>query len=189
MAWKEVIEDLESSRGLYLSNGVEAHEIDWVIQNAQVARESMQMQSSQVTRDNSMARNLEWIANQSPDAKIVIWAHNGHVARQPGAMGSFLAERYGKSYLPIEFAFHVGSYNAVGPRGLRAYDASPSFPGSAEYIFHETGMARFILDLRKASLVDPASAWIHGDIQYRNIGAVAADGFASRTDLRSIATP
>src|SRR5262249_28819066 len=88
LAWKEVIEDLESSRAMYLSNGVEPHEIDWVIQNAQVARESMQMQSSQVSRDNSMARNLEWIVNQSPTAKIVVWAHNGHVARQPGAMGS-----------------------------------------------------------------------------------------------------
>jgi erythromycin esterase len=183
LAWKEVIEDLETSCDMYLSNGVEQHEIDWVIQNAQVAREAMQMQSSQVSRDNSMARNLEWIANQSAAAKIVVWAHNGHVARQPGAMGFFLAERYGKNYLPIEFAFHDGRYNAVGPKGLRAYDASPSFPGSAEYIFHESGMSQFILDLRKASLVDPASAWIHGDIQYRNIGAVAADGFAPRTDL------
>src|SRR5262245_84693 len=70
LAWKEVIEDLEAPREMYLSNGVEPDEIDWGIQNAQVARESMQMQTSQVTRDNSMAKNLEWIANQSPAAKI-----------------------------------------------------------------------------------------------------------------------
>jgi erythromycin esterase len=183
IAWKEVVEDLEALHRQFLSNGVAPGEVEWAIQNARIAMQSMQMQSKQASRDNSMARNLQWIANQSPNSKIVVWAHNGHVNRQRGAMGSFLAEWYGKKYLPIEFAFHDGNYNAVGATGLGSYESSPSFPGSAEYFFHLSGIARFALDLRKASSEDRASAWILGDIQYRNIGAMVIDGFAPRTDL------
>jgi hypothetical protein len=44
-------------------------------------------------------------------------------------------------------------------------------------------MPQFILDLRKASPPTPASAWILGDIQFRDIGALVTDGFAPRYDL------
>jgi erythromycin esterase-like protein len=66
----------------------------------------------------------------------------------------------------------------VGPLGLRPYDASPSFPGSAEYVFHQTGMPQFIVDLRRASSDNPGSAWLLDDVQFRTIGAVPVDGFA-----------
>ena len=39
----------------------------------------MQMRANQVTRDASMAANVKWILDHSPGAKIVLWAHNGHV--------------------------------------------------------------------------------------------------------------
>jgi erythromycin esterase len=143
----------------------------------------MQMQANQVSRDASMAANVAWILQQSPDAKVVLWAHNGHINRQPGTMGSFLAGWYGKDYLPIEFAFHEGRYNAINSGALTANDAAISFPGSAEYIFHRSGMPQFILDLRRASPAFPASAWLFGTTQFRNIGAVAIDGFSQRNNL------
>jgi erythromycin esterase len=93
-------------------------------------------------------------------------------------MGSYLAARYGKDYVVLGFGFHEGSYNAVGPQGLRPYNASPSFPGSAEYLFHQIGMPQFILDLRQASPGVSGSAWLLDDVQFRMIGAVPVDGFA-----------
>src|SRR5262249_53072164 len=134
-AWKEVIDHFESSRTQYVERGVSATEIEWVIQNARIARQSAQMQANQVSRDTSMAANVAWILEQFPNAKVVLWAHNGHINRQPGTMGSLLADWYGKDYLPIEFAFHEGNYNAIRPNGsLGENEASTSFPGSAEYV-------------------------------------------------------
>jgi erythromycin esterase len=92
-------------------------------------------------------------------------------------MGSFLAARYGKDYVVLGFGFHEGNYNAVGPQGLKPYEAAPSFPGSAEYVFHQTGM-QFILDLRQATPDDLGSSWLLDDVQFRTIGAVPVDGFA-----------
>ncbi len=184
-AWKDVIDRFESSRTQYLEKGLSTRDIDWAIQNARIARQAMQLQANQIPRDASMAANVDWILQQSPEAKVVLWAHNGHVNRQPGAMGSFLAGRYGKDYLPIEFAFHEGRYNAINAAGLGANDASPSFPGSAEYVFHRTGIPQFILDLRKISPNYPASTWMLGPTYFRNIGAVALDGFAPRNNLPS----
>lgn len=92
-------------------------------------------------------------------------------------MGWHLGRRYGKDYVVLGFAFHEGDYTAVGSRGLATYPASVSFPGSVEYVFHQTGMPQFAIDLRKASRSDPASAWLLGEMEFRSIGAMAVDGF------------
>jgi erythromycin esterase len=195
-AWKELVDRFEASRELYAAGGANARDIEWAIQNARVAMQSMQRQANQVSRDTSMALNVDWILKQSPEAKIVLWAHNEHINRRGGAMGSLLANWYGKDYLPMEFAFHEGRYNAISDGGLGANDASPSFPGSAEYILHRTGIPQFILDVRKASqhlgktlcvgappfrsINEPCRA---DDAYFRAIGSVATDGFSLRRDL------
>ena len=195
-AWKELLDHFEASRELYASGGADARDIEWTIQNARVAMQSMQMQANQVSRDTSMALNADWILKQSPEAKMVLWAHNEHVNRRGGAMGSLLAKWYGKDYLPMEFAFHAGRYNAISDAGLGANDASASFPGSAEYILHRTGIPQLILDVRKASqhlgkilcvgappfrsINEPCRA---DDAYFRAIGSGAIDGFSLRRDL------
>ena len=40
-----------------------------------------------VSRDRSMADNVKWILDQNPNAKIVLWAHNGHVATRSSRIG------------------------------------------------------------------------------------------------------
>ncbi len=34
--------------------------------------------------DASMTANVKWILDRSPDAKIILWAHNGHVTTAGG---------------------------------------------------------------------------------------------------------
>ena len=96
----------------------------------------------------------------------------------------------------MEFAFHAGRYNAISDAGLGANDASASFPGSAEYILHRTGIPQLILDVRKASqhlgkilcvrappfrsINEPCRA---DDAYFRAIGSGAIDGFSLRRDL------
>jgi erythromycin esterase len=69
------------------------------------------------TRDESMADNIKWIADQNPGVRIIAWAHNGHVAHggMPSytPMGSYLRKMFGPQYLNFGFAFNEGPFQAV----------------------------------------------------------------------------
>ncbi|MBV9211551.1 MAG: erythromycin esterase family protein, partial [Acidobacteria bacterium] len=81
-AWKEVVKHLETSREAYAKKGATKQDIEWAIQNARVVLQSLQMTGEEVSRDQSMADNVKWILDQNPNAKIVLWAHNGHVSAE-----------------------------------------------------------------------------------------------------------
>lgn len=177
-ACTDIVTHLANSRDGYIAAGASAADADWAIQNARIVAQAAADILDPSVRDADMATNIQWIVDQAPPGtRVVLWAHNEHISRQAGAMGSYLAARYGKDYLPLGFAFDNGNYNAVGPLGLGAYAAAPSFPGSIEYVFHETGMSPFLLDLRAASVGDPGSDWLFNDMMFRNIGAIVVDGF------------
>lgn len=92
------------------------------------------------------------------------------------SMGSHLAKRHGKDYLVIGFAAHEGKYTAMARGiGLGTHRLQASEPGSIEYYGHQSGLPRLIIDLRRASKDDPASAWLTKDLQHRSIGALAHD--------------
>jgi hypothetical protein len=79
--WNDVLTRLERQRASYRALGATDRDIDWTIQNARVVLQAVQMRLNLVSRDRSMALNVKWILDQNPNAKIVLWAHNGHVAR------------------------------------------------------------------------------------------------------------
>jgi erythromycin esterase len=161
-----------------------AEKVDWAIQNAKVSEQATYMPiSGSGYRDQCMAENLDWILQQNPGAKVVVWAHDAHISKSGGAMGSWLGDRHGSDYLAVGQIFHQGKYNAVSSTGLKANDAVPSFPGTLEYAFHSSGMPKFILDLRRASPEDSAASWLFGPVQYRMIGALQADGFLFASQL------
>ncbi len=74
-----------------------------------------------------MAQNLSWLANQLyPDRKIIVWAHNGHIMRNPslmefdsrvtymmgdGVWSEFGAGSYAIALVSYEGSFHRPSTN------------------------------------------------------------------------------
>jgi len=105
----------------------------------------------------------------------VLWAHNGHVQRQPRAMGGFLEEQFPGQMVVLGFATGTGAYRAwsgsrrdVTDHGL---EAPP--PDSFERAFEATGLPQFILDLRKAVPGSPDSGWLLEQRRFRSIGAIA----------------
>ena len=116
--WKKVVEHLEASRTAYTK--ATAHDIDWAIQNARVVLQCMQMRANEVTRDASMAANVKWILDHSPDAKIVLWAHNGHVNTSGYGnyrpMGADLRNIYGDQMVVFGFSFNQGFFSGRRPR-------------------------------------------------------------------------
>jgi erythromycin esterase len=189
-AAQSVLDQLQANREMYL--GIMAPtEVDWAIQNATIAVQAVHMTLGRITgdqtvRDASMAANAEWIAAHAPPgARIALWMHNAHINKEPGTTGGILAQDFGSDYATIGTAFHAGTYFACSgascPGGASVvmgdFAALDSFPGSAEYFFHETEVPRQILNLGLADAGNPASSWLLGGLEFRAIGYPEADGF------------
>jgi erythromycin esterase-like protein len=178
VSWKGVIAHMAAARAGYVSKGPSPQEIDWAIQNARVVLQSIQLQSGEVPRDQSMAENIKWIADQNPGAKIVVWAHNGHVAfgGWPGytPMGQSLREMFGNQVVTFGFAFDHGSFQAVeqghGQR-LRNFTVPPAPADGLDAMLAATGIPLFALDMRQLPKSGPVAGWMHTPRKVRAIGA------------------
>ena len=185
----EILTELESQRDRYVKAS-SARETDWALQNARVVHQCVQMNAEEAQRDPCMARNVQWILEHSPkDAKIVLWAHNGHVCRMKGfmgkSMGACLSDVYGKGQVVIGFAAGSGQYTAVvQSKGLRSDNRlQEPIEGSYEAYFRACGVPNFMLDLRRATKDEPGSVWLTGSLPFRSIGAVAMDEQFSPANL------
>ena len=179
--WLEVLEHLRMSRESYLKKTLTAAEIDWIIQNSGIVLQCVQLRAGHISRDQSMASNVAWILEQSPKAKIVLWAHNGHVAvkEQFGyrPMGSFLRQAYGDKMVVFGFAFNQGGFQAVeAKKGLHDFTLPPAPAGSLDAKLASAGIPMFALDLRKS----PKTGWWTEPHAGRSIGAMFADADADK---------
>ena len=178
-AWRGVIGHLEDSRNSYAQKGIAARELDWVIQNVRVVLQCIQMNANEVQRDVSMAQNIKWILDHNPNAKIVLWAHNGHVAKDfvwgYKTMGSALREMFGEQMVVFGFAFNQGSFQAIERgKGLRDFTVSLAPVGSLDATLAATGIPLLAIDLRKISKGSPIGTWWSQPHKSRNIGAMYA---------------
>jgi erythromycin esterase-like protein len=113
-------------------------------------------------RDRHMADTLEALrthfeAKRQP-AKIVVWEHNSHLgdarATEMGAhgewnVGQLARERWGDDAVLVGFTTYEGTVTAASdwdapPERKRI---RPGMPGSYEALFHDLGIARFLLTL------------------------------------------
>jgi len=130
--------------------------------------------ASSYSRDQSMAENIGWIRDHAPaGARIVLWAHNGHINRVPPLMGSYLGASYGADYVNLGFAFGHGRFNAVGSNApLQSWDAELIPANSLEAAFAGTEKQLALLDTRLIPAAGPSAAPLAGPIPMRSIGAV-----------------
>ncbi|HTS39677.1 MAG TPA: erythromycin esterase family protein [Xanthobacteraceae bacterium] len=135
-------------------------------------------------RDRAMAENVRWLIEEAfPGQKVVLWAHNGHVGTDMGSseksLGNHLRDRYGDQMVVIGFATHHGEVRArrrgeggTQPSPLVAAPLAPIRKVSVEALFQETGLPRFILDLRYLPKDSAVSTWLSKPRLHRMIGAV-----------------
>lgn len=155
---------------------------NWLVQNANVLVQCVELAQSKRTsqgysfRDECMAKNIAWILDNNPNAKIVLWAHNGHIAKQKGLMGKFLSEQYGDKYYNIGFLSNSGTYTAFDSSKLSSKNILiEGEPGSFEYSFHKIGIPCFFFDFGQVKENEPTSKWLTYILNYRNIGALATN--------------
>ncbi len=149
-----------------------------------------------VVRDRSMAVNIGWILDrEGPDAKMVVWAHNGHVATTSTSgiewMGSHLRKRFGSAMVVFGFAFNQGSFQALemplpSATGLRSFTVEPAAEGSLEAMLASAGLQIAAIDLRALPRDGAVADWFGSPKATRSIGAAYADSMAARLTARDV---
>jgi len=112
-------------------------------------------------RDRHMFETLEHIlALKGPTSKAVVWAHNSHIGdarfTDMGAergelnIGQLCRERFGRDAALVGFGTHTGTVMAADDwdEPGQAMRITPSRPDSYEALCQQTGVPRFLLDLR-----------------------------------------
>jgi erythromycin esterase len=120
-------------------------------------------------RDRFMAENARWIAGFfGQDTKITLWAHNGHIARDPdyivdGSMGYRLYETFGSQYQAVGFGFSQGSFTALGTDQQGSYTEPETHQitteprdNSINFIFHHASHKNFVFHL---DVIPGGSQW------------------------------
>jgi erythromycin esterase-like protein/predicted phosphoribosyltransferase len=128
-------------------------------------------------RDRHMAETLELLSTHlertSGRAKLAVWEHNSHLGDNRATelghagqlnVGQLVRERHGPDALLVGFTTFTGTVTAASDWGGPAErkNVRPALPGSWEELFHEQGIAAFLLD--------PSS--LHGRRLERAIGVV-----------------
>ena len=169
--WREIEEHLRAA----VASGMATPDARYAAQCARVMNQFLALNSPDrrhsgpEMRDDSMAENVKWILDENPGAKIVLWAHNGHVRRGDAAMGGFLAERLSDEMVVVGFATGSGSYQAWSDQGPAAFPLQPPIEGSVEAVLAATRVPRFVVDLRPARAGGPAH-WFAEPHPHRLIG-------------------
>jgi len=112
-------------------------------------------------RDSHMFETLCAILD-AKGGKAVVWAHNSHIgdaahtdmgwSREEHNIGQLCREHFGHDAVLVGFGTHTGTVAAATDWDgeMEVKQVRPSLPGSVERLSHDTGMPRFLLDLRSA---------------------------------------
>ena len=131
-------------------------------------------------RDRAMADNVDALLRRQPKGtRMVVWAHNGHVAYEHGAlhsMGGHLRRIFGKDYVAFGFAFGQGSFLALDwTKGqgdvVREHTLGPAPAWDVSAPFAATGRPIAVVDLRRAPKGIIAD-WLAAPHPMRDTGAV-----------------
>ena len=112
-------------------------------------------------RDTHMFETLNMILDaKGPGAKAIVWAHNSHIGnaaytdmgqhRDELNIGQLAKEKFDARARLIGFGTHSGTVAAADDwdEPMQIKQVRPSLPESYERLSHDSGVRRFLLDLR-----------------------------------------
>jgi protein-L-isoaspartate(D-aspartate) O-methyltransferase len=135
-------------------------------------------------RDTHMFETLcQLLEAKGPEAKAIVWAHNSHIGnaaftdmgqvREELNIGQLAKEKFGDEARLIGFGTHSGTVAAADDwdEPMKIKTVRPSLAGSYERLCHETGVERFLLDLREGANAEAAEALMEQRLE-RFIGVI-----------------
>jgi erythromycin esterase-like protein len=115
-------------------------------------------------RDTHMFETLSMILDAKPNSKAVVWAHNSHIgnaaytdmgqSRDELNIGQLAKDKWDARARLIGFGTHTGTVAAADDwdEPMKIKRVRPSMPESYERMSHESGVSRFLLDLREGEV-------------------------------------
>jgi len=113
-------------------------------------------------RDTHMFETLEHLLEaRGPQSKAIVWAHNSHIgdarytemgqARDELNIGQLCRQRFGDDAALVGFGTHAGTVAAATDwdGDMEIKQVRPSRHDSIERLCHDSGVPRFLLDLRE----------------------------------------
>lgn len=174
--------DLIRNKDNYINNS-SVEEYDLILQHIAVISQWVDFQTNGAkseTRDYHMAENVKWILEYENryygNDKIMLWAHNGHIANsyfEIKKMGENLKNIYNEDYYSLGFDFYQGNFVSwpatfYGTRigsSLANFHISSSPVGSYGDEMNKTGISINFLDFENAEkdkiLLDFLSSKVH----------------------------
>ncbi len=143
-------------------------------------------EGKRLIRDNYMAKNATWIKERAKDHKLIIWAHNGHLAKDEmqnyPSLGTHLYKRYGSKYYVIGTDFNSGEayVNVFIAKNKPLLGFQPYYFGEVksekwyEYYFNQCQYKNFILDINAASKDNVLNQFLTQPLIMRSIGALSS---------------
>ncbi|MFB6532457.1 erythromycin esterase family protein [Streptomyces noursei] len=130
-------------------------------------------------RDRYMADAVARLVDDNPEGRVVVWAHNGHIAKGMygegvPAMGSRLRERYGDAYYALALLFGKGSFLARRGndiQGLPVRHRIGTGIRSIEARLADAVPGDYYADLRTADPSPEVAPWLHDPQVQRSFGA------------------
>lgn len=147
----------------------------WIIAQ-HAAMSARRSHAAQVAiRNRAMAENVEWIADEAgPDARVLLWGHNGHMSREPGEMGDYLTARYGAEYVAVGTTTASGAFRAISldPPGFGEHPIPEPPIRSVEAALHAQGYPCVFLDVQRG--LGEHVGWLRRVMPMLDIGAIVS---------------
>jgi len=155
-------------------------------QYLEMLNQTISYQDKSSIRDRYMAKNVTWIKDRAKAKKIIIWAHNGHVAKASPHnytnLGTHLVEQYSGKYYVIGTDFNSGTanVNVIAGKNKPLLGFQPYYYNGAkseqwyEYYFNQCEYKNFILDITLASRNPILDRFLTDPLTMKMIGALSS---------------
>jgi erythromycin esterase len=151
-------------------------EYEWAHRMAEVAKQAIALFEEQIAqpqtfivREDGMEANIRWVLDVAkPDEKVIIWAHNLHIARD--ILDAHMSGRPPEENLDL-MSFHLGRYlgDEMVSIGMTFNTADGEMlpegaapKGTMNDTFAQVGLKNFMVDLRTAPESGPTAEWLNG---------------------------
>lgn len=132
-----------------------------------------------ISRGNAMASNAEWILDrEGPDSKMIVWAHNRHVAAQEDTMGGSLRRTFGDDLRVIGAVFGRGGFQArdvMVDGALRPWFVDSATGSTLEAHLIDAAPQIALLNLHSLPDAGLVTSWFHEPQTMRWIGSGYTD--------------
>ena len=180
-------DDFKNNRSKYVSKSSKS-EFEWMLQQVKsviVAHDIYKMRRPgangvALSREDGMTNNIRWLLGRDT-RRIVLWAHNWHIARAPvyisgyrqrdpeefAPFGSHISKELGDDLYSIGFSFYQANYK----------DLKSSEGEMLGAVFKMIGRQMFFLDLKASPKRGPVFEWLNQKHKMR--GGAFGDGAVS----------